>query len=157
MMREADLGGKLKIVCDKAPIHSPKSRALARDTPQDDACFHLHLHRDIPHSQDDDLVHWPNLTANLLNFIRNKQPDVLHIFPLLPSSRKNVPLEKPLEKFPRWQESLAYLNGSANDDITLFKKAEICAHLTSEGYDLLTSLKLSKLLPPFCHTLLNHL
>jgi len=31
---KADLGGKLKTVCDEAPIHSPKSRALASDTPQ---------------------------------------------------------------------------------------------------------------------------
>ena len=32
--RKDDLGGKLKTVCDEAPIHSPKSRALASDTPQ---------------------------------------------------------------------------------------------------------------------------
>ena len=29
-----NLGGKLKIVCDEAPIHSPRSRASASDTPQ---------------------------------------------------------------------------------------------------------------------------
>lgn len=30
----AYLGGKLKMACEGEPIHSPRSRALARDTPQ---------------------------------------------------------------------------------------------------------------------------
>ena len=100
----------------------------------------VRLLRYVSGTRDHDLVGWPNLRTNELSLVANEETEVLHVLPLLPPSRDDVPLR-----------------GSANYDISLLEKTKVGASLPGQADDLLASLNPTKLGPPLSQTEVNHI
>ena len=74
-----------------------------------------------------------------MNLVTNKETDVLHVLPLLPPSRDDIPLRR-----------------SANDDISLLEQTKVSACLPRQTHDLLASLDSPKPRLPLGQTEIDH-
>ena len=75
-----------------------------------------------------------------MNLVADEEAKVLHILPLLPPSRNDVPLR-----------------GSANDDVPLLEQTKVSACLSRQAHDLLATLDPPKPRLPFGQTEINHI
>ena len=75
-----------------------------------------------------------------MNLVADEETNVLHILPLLPPSRDDVPLR-----------------GSADDDISLLEQTKVSACLSRQTHDLLASLNPPKPRLPLGQTEINHI
>ena len=75
-----------------------------------------------------------------MNLITNKETEILHVLPLLPPSRNNVPLRR-----------------GANDDIAFLEQAKVSTRLSRQAHDILAALDSPKLRLPLGQTKINHI
>lgn len=137
-----------------AQIPSVRERHSARNN----TGLHLRLCRDIPCTRDDDLVRWTDLATNKLHFICDEKADCLHVLPLPPSPRQDIPLETRYQyQYSAEKMVMTYLGRCANNQVALLEQPKVCTRLARQAHDLLSTLQVAKLLAPFLDPLVNHL
>lgn len=100
----------------------------------------VRLLRDVASTRYHNLVGRPDLRANELNLVTNKEAKILHILPLLPPPRNNVPLRR-----------------SADDNVSLLEQTKISACFSREAHDLFAALDSPKLRLPLRQTEIDHI
>ena len=111
-----------------------------RDRAHHDTSVVVRLLRDVASTGYHNLVGRPNLRTDELNLVADEETNVLHILPLLPPPRDDVPLR-----------------GSADDDISLLEQTKVGACLSRQAHDLLASLDPPKPRLPLSQTEINHI
>jgi len=125
-----------------------------RNTTCDNPGLLLHLCSHETCTRYHDLIGWSNLSTNQLHFIRNQKANILNMFPLLPSSRKNIPLvnKKPSIQASSIHGNKAYLSRSANHNISTFlQQPQISACFSRQRHNILPALQSSKFGFPLCY------
>ena len=111
-----------------------------RDRANHNTSVDVGLLRDVASTRYHNLVGRPNLRTDELALVTDKETEVLHVLPLLPPSRDDVPLHR-----------------SANDNISFFEQTKISAGFSRQAHDLLASLDSPELRLPLSQTEIDHI